>query len=229
MAGVDGSVEGIENARVEPVYFLNNDVPQEEGNYLDTLDVCYAVCEVISSDKYVEGAQRIGGLWRIYLTDLDARIQLLATGINLRGYQITLKDKNPFLYRLGFRSGFRPVETTRVYVRNIPLSYDNAEIEKALKGQDVTMVSDLKYVRARTKQGKLTNFKTGDRFIDIVKPKEPLPKKLEMGIFTASVYHREQRQAISEMECGNCKEKGHLRRDCPNEPVCFACGEKGHK
>ena len=31
------------------------------------------------------------------------------------------------------------------------------------------------------------------------------------------------------MECGNCKEKGHLRRDCPNEPVCFACGEKGHK
>ena len=55
------------------------------------------------------------------------------------------------------------------------------------------MVSDLKYVRARTKQGKLTNFKTGDRFIDIVKPKEPLPKKLEMGIFTASVYHREQK------------------------------------
>ena len=235
MAGLDVGMESNESnksnetVQVEPVFFLNNDVPQEEGNYFNTLEVCYAVCKVVSSDKHVEGAQRIGGLWRIYLTDLDARVQLLATGINLRGCKITLKEKNPFIHKIGYRMGYRPIETTRVYVRNIPLSYDNAEIEKALKSLDVVTVSELKYARARTKLGKLTNFKTGDRFIDIVKPSEPLPKKLEMGIFMGSIYHKEQKQPAADMECGICKERGHLRRDCPNEPVCFACGQIGHK
>ena len=87
-----------------------------------------AVCEVAENNIYIEGAQRIGGLWRIYLTDQNTRISLLSTGISLRGIQITLKDRNPFL-----NQGYIAVETTRVFVRNIPMSYDNSEIEKALK------------------------------------------------------------------------------------------------
>ena len=39
------------------------------------------------------------------------------------------------------------------------------------------MIGSLKYARARTPQGKLTNFKTGDRFVEIVVSTEPLPKK----------------------------------------------------
>ena len=27
---------------------------------------------------------------------------------------------------------------------------------------------------------------------------------------------------------GNCKGKGHIRRDCPNEPVCYDCLQSGH-
>ena len=57
------------------------------------------------------------------------------------------------------------------------------------------MQGPLKYVRARTPQRKLTNFKTGDRFVDIVVPSEPLPKKKPMGFFTVSLYHKEQKQA----------------------------------
>lgn len=48
--------------RVEPVFFLNNEVDQEEGKYLNTLEVCLAVCNVVSDENVVEGAQRIGGL-----------------------------------------------------------------------------------------------------------------------------------------------------------------------
>ena len=47
-------------------------------------------------------------------------------------------------------------------------------------------ISSLKYARARTAAGKLYNFKTGDRFVNIIVPKEPLPQKLAMGLFTAS-------------------------------------------
>ena len=48
------------------------------------------------------------------------------------------------------------MDTTRVYVRSIPLSYDNWEIEKALKTKNVQPLGLIKYVRARTKEGKLT-------------------------------------------------------------------------
>ena len=90
------------------------------------------------------------------------------------------------------------------------------------------MVSPIKYVSARTKEGKLTNFKIGDRFVDVVIPSEPLPKKVQIGIWNASIYHKEQKQIKNDIECGNCKGKGHIRRDCPNEPVCYDCLQSGH-
>ena len=46
--------------------------------------------------------------------------------INLRGIQITLNDRNTFL-----NQGYSAIETTRGFVRKIPMSYDNSEIEKA--------------------------------------------------------------------------------------------------
>ena len=145
---------------------MNNDINQEDGNYLDTYEICMAVHEVISSDMVrIAGAQRIGGLWRVY-------ILVLCTGINVRGVQITLKDRNPFLLPV-----HEAVVTTRVCVRNISLSYDNDEIENALKQMGIIMISTLKYVRARNPAGKLTNFKTSDRFAEIVLPDEPLPQK----------------------------------------------------
>ena len=225
MASQEGtSASGGTSARVEPVLFLNTEVKQESGSWLGTLEICIAVCNVVADESVAEGAQRIGGLWRIYLTDEEARVNLLCTGISLRGQQITLRDKNPFLH-----AGLEGADTTRLFVRNIPLSFDNAEIEKSLKSRGVQMIGSLKYARARTAAGKLTNFKTGDRFVDIIVPKKPLPQKLAMGLFTASLYHKEQKQGQAEIECGNCKQKGHMRRDCKNEAVCYDCLQTGHK
>ena len=48
--------------RVEPVFFMNSDVDQEEGNYLTVWEICTALSEVASGGtKAVDGAQRIGG------------------------------------------------------------------------------------------------------------------------------------------------------------------------
>ena len=111
----------------------------------------------------------------------------------------------------------------------MPLSYDNEEIAKVLKAKGVQFAGPLKYSRARTPDNKLTNFKTGDRFIDIVVPSEPLPKKVEVGIFNASLYHKEQKLAKDDIECGNCMMKGHLRKDCKIEVVCYQCRNVGTK
>ena len=76
----------------------------------------------------------------------------------------------------------------------------------------------VKNVRARTPQGKLTNFKTGDRFVEIVVPPEPLPKKKSVGIFIASLYHKEQKQKIEEIEWGNCWGKGDTGKKMRKRP-----------
>ena len=68
----------------------------------------------------------------MYVTDKEAGVNLLSTGIHLRGNQVALTDKNPFL-----NLGFENIETTRFFSRNIPLSYDKKEIEKSLKGKGV--------------------------------------------------------------------------------------------
>ena len=224
MASADASI------RVEPVFFKNSDVLIEDNRWLTVYEICNACSLVVHTEKEkaekkknpVEGAQKIGDLWRIYLNDELARVKLLSHGITLRGQQIDLKERNPFII-----VGFEHIPTTRLFIRNIPLSFDNGEILDALKSLDIEMVNTLKDARARDPDGKLTNFKTGDRFVDIVVPDEPLPKKLKISIFTASLYHKEQKN--SEKECGNCMMKGHLRKDCPNEIVCYQCRNAGHK
>ena len=184
---------------------MNGDVDQND-KYLTVCEICYAVRDVVGRESYIDGAQRIGGLWRVYMKDPIARAQVLVTGISLRDMQVNMYDKNPYLH-----PGKEDVETTRLYVRNIPLSYDNDVITDYLKNMGLEMLGSLKYVRARTPEGKLTNCKTGDRFVEIVVPDEPLPKKKAMGLFTASLYYKEQKQTTNEIECGNCRQTGH---DC---------------
>ena len=213
--------------RIEPLFFINGDVDQNE-KYLTVCEVCYAVRDVVGSESYIDGAQRIGGAWRIYMLDSVARSQVLVTGISLRDTQVTIYDRNPYLNQ-HLRPGHEHIETTRLYVRNIPLSYDNDVITGYLKDMNIEMLGNLKYCRARTPEGKLTNFKTGDRFVEIVVPEEPLPKRKEMGLFTASLYYKEQKQTLADKVCGNCNESGHIRRECPNEVVCYDCNKPGHK
>ena len=126
---------------------MNNEVEQEQI-WLDTLEVCLAIHSVVADETHGEGAQRIGGLWRIYLTNSKTRTQLLCTCFNLGGSEINLKDNNPFLHTL-VREDFK---NTTVYVRNIPLSFDNGEIEKVFRSKKIEMASPIKYVRARIKE-----------------------------------------------------------------------------
>ena len=220
---------GNTSSRVEPVFFLNSEVPQQEYKWLGTYEICKAVSAVIdeptSTDtekSVVDGAQKIGNLWRIYLLDAEASVTLLSNSITLRSQHVTLKNRNPFII-----AGFEHVATTGLFIRNVPFCFDNEEIEKVLKAKGVHFAGSLKYSRARTPDKKLTNIKMAYRFIDIVVPDEPLPKKLQIGIFPA--YHREQKQAKDEIECGNCMMKGHLRKDCKNEMVCYECRNVRHK
>ena len=217
--------------RTEPLFFKSSDVPQENNRWLTLYETCKACSFVANPEnnenkkKCIEEAQIIGILWRVYLNDETARVSLLSQGITLRGQQVELKERNPYFMSMEFEH----YDTTRLFIRNVPLSFDNTEIENALKKKGVHMVNQMEYSRARDPNGKLTNFKTGDKFVDFIVPDEALPKKLSVGIFNASLYHKEQKQAVEDKECGNCMLTGHLRKDCPNEIVCYDFRQAGHK
>lgn len=141
----------------------------------------------------------------------------------MKGMRIQLVDKKPFLIEGSQEE--RPA--TKVIIGNIPLSCDNNEIEIALKKLGVETRSKIRNELARNKEGALTQWETGRRFVFITTPTTPLPPTLRVGIFTGEVYHKEQKKTVA--KCRNCLTVGHLAATCTNQVVCITCGSPGHK
>ena len=81
-------------ALVQPVFLLNKSLPAvEEKDYI-VAEIC-AAAERTAGFETVEGAQRIGGLWRLYAKDNDVRIKLLVSGIIQRGQYVQPHEKKP--------------------------------------------------------------------------------------------------------------------------------------
>jgi hypothetical protein len=122
-------------------------------------------------------------------------------------------------------------QTTRIRVKNIPLSADDSAIKRVLtlKGADV-----ISLFREKLRvDNKLTNCETGDRLV-IVKSstlKEPLPNFMTFGTFTGRVFHPGQPKHIHNkpLKCSKCLEDGHTFSNCANDWVCTACKLSGHK
>lgn len=204
---------------VAPVFFISTE------EKLTTFSVCQAA-ETASNGEGIRGAQLIGQLWRVYPMSTVARMTLLSKGLDIRGRRIELMGRNPFLLRDGTD---REIETTKLFVGNVPISYSNTEISKALKKAGINDLSNLKMERVRDPKGELTNWVTGRRYLWIEKPSTPLPKTLEVGLFTASLFHREMIQKREEIECRRCLQVGHRKFECRNEEVCRGCKKPGHR
>lgn len=212
---------------VKPLFVRVRDLPSSDKYDYSVVELCKA-CEKVSGTHSMEGAQRIGGLWRLYPAKLEARAALLVQGIALSGVHVELMDSNPFLVK---GSGGQEVPTTRVIISDVPLSYSNEEIEEALIKLSCQLMSPIRYECARDDHGKLTRWKTGRRFVFITIPASPLPREVDVGRFKAKLYHREQRALLQESNsvCYNCLEKGHFSFSCVNEVVCRTCKRSGHK
>ena len=210
---------------VEPVFFLVRDVPVSSDSRLDTLEVCLAA-ERVSGRETVFGAQEIKGMWRIYPLSRESREKLLIEGISLRGHAVTLHNKNPFIVRGGTES-----PAVKVWISDIPLSVANEDIEGSLIRLGCVIRSSIILEKSRNKDGKLTRFCTGRRFVFISTPSEPLDRTLKVGSFTARIYHFGQpKRDVKDITCNRCLQKGHYANQCPSdEIVCSVCNRAGHK
>lgn len=201
-----------------PVFFL------EKENNFSTYDVCAAVSEVVGSER-VTGAQKIRSLWRIYINTEEARITLLTEGLVIEGIRQNLLSQNPFTSNPRGDTE----DTVKVTVRDIPLSYSNDEIKKFLENKSVKMTSDVKYAKARDKNGKLTEFLNGDRYVFAEKNtllQKPLDRYSICGAFKCRIFHAGQSLKLS---CTNCFASGHTRHNCRNQTACAVCKKPGHE
>ena len=74
--------------------------------------------------SHITGLQRVRGMWRIYLDNLDDKVLLLSQGVPLRGRVFDVLSTNPG--RLASEN------TIVVKVMDIPLSVDDGTISRVL-------------------------------------------------------------------------------------------------
>ena len=211
---------------VLPVFFKSKDLPDAFSDRpASVLEICLAAERTAGSGSTI-GAQLIGGLWRLYPATKEARSVLLVQGLRLRGVLVQVQNSNPFVIRGD--SGEERV-TTKVWVDNVPISVADKEIEHSLLKSGCELRSSVQMERARNADQKLTRFLTGRRFVFISVPDKPLEKTMQVSIFKAKIYHREQKLAQKVAVCSNCLENGHHSSVCSKEVVCMACNLSGHK
>ena len=167
----------------------------------DTTDMCRAA-KNSSCRGSIRGAQCIWGLWRIYPLRQEARNKLLLECMNLWGTHLSLLPQNRFT--LQDQNSEKPA--TKLWEGNVPLCVDDNVIETALKNLGCEMRSTVRKELARDKNGKLTNWKMGRRFVFITVPTTPLPKICTIGIFSAELYHSEMKEKRDESrkKCAVC-------------------------
>ena len=143
------------------------------------------------------------------------------------GTQVSLLPKNPFT--LQDQNSEKPA--TKLWVGNVPMTVDDNVIETALKKLGCEMRSTVRKELARDKNGKLTKWETGRRFVFITVPTTPLPKMCTMGIFSAELYHREMKEKRDEnrKKCANCLLPDHAAATCTNPVVCLTCFRPRHR
>lgn len=207
----------IKTPAVVPVFVLEKWVPEGTSVY----DICLAT-EKVSGPGTIDGATLISGLWRVYPVSDVARIKILTNGVTFGSKLIQFEGVHPFSRRDG------GVENggTRLTISNLPFSYSNEAVERNLLSLGFKLRSKLQFEKARGPDGKLTDWKTGRRFVWIDLPKHQVNRQCKMGEFRVFLFYREMKDT---MQCRRCLQTGHKAIDCQNEEVCLDCKKPGHR
>lgn len=205
--------------KTTPVFIKDSDW----GKRITDYEVCTTLCGSLDSNDLL-GSQKIGGLWRIYVKSADAQAKLLTAHITYNSRTVPVYKENPF--RTGADS---PDEkTTRIVVKDLPLSVQNTCLEQYMLKEGVTTARKIDYGKARDPvTHQLSNWYNGDRIIFAKEMKQPLPRFAQIGSFTCRIFHDGQEVSPNKL-CTNCFDKDHTRGSCTKPKVCPCCKKPGH-
>ena len=111
-----------------PVFIPCRNLPDNTENGIQY--TVRELCARISGCNSIIGAQKIVGLWRIYPKSAGNRAMLLLKGMEVRNLTVNPFHKNPYTVKTS--DGEKEVQTTKLIIGNLPISYSNDEIERKL-------------------------------------------------------------------------------------------------
>ena len=205
--------------RILPIFMKNQDIPEHQDNPPTVLQVCRAA-ESVCGKGEIEGAQLIRNLWRVYIKTEDGRLALLTQKLPLRGTVVPVYSDNPYIHQ-------NP-DSQYLAIHDLPLSYSNEEIQNWLQSRGVKLAGEIRYQRVRDEQGKLTNFKTGSRFVFVSGDMSKIPCVAQIGLFKARLWYKGQEKQKAKLTCTKCLREGHIKKFCTFEVVCLFCKQEGH-
>ena len=127
---------------VTPLYAIHSEMGLEDSDRLTPYALCKEVMKIIDR-KYIEGAQKIRNLWRIYINDQDAKESLESAGLSVQGISVPLYKDNPFIRNEDRDNSGR--KKIKIVIQNLPLSIANKEIETMLSSMNCPMLGPLEY------------------------------------------------------------------------------------
>ena len=219
-------VDRVNTGGVTPLFVKHNDLGIGNQEKLEVYDFAKILFANGLDRAHLEGAQRVKGLWRIYINDAKAKAEFFVKGLSYRGKSVPLMETNPF--RTFDGSGEPDKRHIMVSIQQLPLSVSNQEIKIMLERLGCKLEGEMKYEFARDDDRQLTTIKTGNRTVivnDSVKD-NPLPRFHFCGNWRCRIYHPGQKPP--EKKCFKCLQTGHLKFQCQNERVCRACRQPGH-
>ena len=203
-----------------PLFVKAQDIPKDISDY----EILVQAEKVVGHGR-AKVAQKIDGVWRVHMSDSDARNKLLSVGLTIRGKRIDLCNEHP--HTLRDEEG-NLIETTKLTISNIPWSLNEQDIFDALDQLNVVLMSDINPANCRspTDQSLTKRFYNAKLYAYIKKPEKVLPQYVNIGQFRAYLSYKEQ---LADTVCSNCLQKGHTAKKCPNPTVCLVCHKQGHK
>ncbi len=211
---------------INPVYIKSSTMPSGD-KALSVTELCRNI-ENTCGKNSVEGAQLFGGLWRVYLTKPEYRLNILLHGFDIRGVHVEPTDTNPYTIK---GSDGQEVPTTKLTISDVSLLAKEEDIVNVLKKAGINPIGGLRFEYSRDESGELTRWKTGRRFTWIPVPAVPLKRDLRIGIYSAKLFHKEQwyNAKKGDKVCNRCLEPGHYVRACANPIKCRTCLKSGHR
>ena len=188
----------------EPIYIKDFEIPIRNIN---PLDVVKAIGRVINTSN-VEGAQKMGNIWRVYIKSIAKRAEVMVKRKVLIGaVHVPLYDQDPSNKQHSIHA------KDKLTIKGLPLPVRNEEIVNVLVENNIQIASTIKYGLMREDDGTLTSFKNGDRFVYVQPFDPPISRNQTIAGYNCIVIHHGKDQR----HCKSCNQSGHTVGDknCP--------------
>ena len=215
---------------IPPLYIKNTELSQKMSNPT-VMDLIEAVVRVVTEGKLV-GIQRLSNLWLIYLSDAVSRLEIYTKGeLIVSGVTVTLYDDNPYTMQHDEkddrynRENHRP-KNDKLTIKNLPLHIKNEEVKTMLEAHKIEVVSSIRYGYIRDRNGELTKFTSGDRYVYVKAFNPPIQRRQKVGDHPCIVFHHGK-----ENPCIACGQQGHRvgQEDCKAKPKEKITAFRGHE